>query len=177
MKLSDELTVWVTDIEPIFEYINEYGFPSLGPGYRVQVQIPKYRSRFPSTVMGWLNIGDSYSTYILDSYSSNEKVGLGLGCLTSSSSRISSMSSSSGSEVISNMVFINKFYHMSTINSESTNILKDFMRAFNVSPHCYFIKLNPRKKATFKFCLPALLGIHRNLKQKEFFRSSEGFLR
>ena len=43
--------------------------------------------------------------------------------------------------------------------------------------HCYFIRLNPRKKGTFKFCLPALLGIHRNSKQKEFFRSSEGFLR
>ena len=48
--------------------------------------------------------------YIPDSYSSNEKVGLGLGCLTSSSSRISSMSSSSGSDDISNMAFINKFY-------------------------------------------------------------------
>ena len=65
--------------------------------------------------------------YIPDSYSSNEKVGLGLGCLISSSSRISSMSSSSGSDVISNMAFINKFYHMSTINSESTNTLKDFL--------------------------------------------------
>ena len=43
--------------------------------------------------------------------------------------------------------------------------------------HCYFIRLNPRKKGTFKFCLPALLGIHRNSKQKEFFRSSKGFLR
>ena len=43
--------------------------------------------------------------YIPDSYSSNEKVGLGLGCLTSSSSRISSMSSSSGSDVISNMAY------------------------------------------------------------------------
>ena len=52
--------------------------------------------------------------YIPDSYSSNEKVGLGLGCLISSSSRISSMSSSSGSDVISNMAFINKFFHMST---------------------------------------------------------------
>ena len=95
--------------------------------------------------------------YIPDSYSSNEKVGLGLGCLTSSSSRISSMSSSSGSEVISNMVFINKFYHMSTINSESTNILKDFMRAFKVSPHCYFIRLNPRKKGHFQI-LPSSIA-------------------
>ena len=43
--------------------------------------------------------------------------------------------------------------------------------------HCYFIRLNPRKKGTFKFCLPALLGIHRNSKQKQNFRSSEGFLR
>ena len=55
----------------------------------------------------------------------------------------------------------------------------DFMLrfVFVVSPHCYFIRLNPRKKGTFKFCLPALLGIHRNSKQKEFFRSSKGFLR
>ena len=114
--------------------------------------------------------------YIPDSYSSNEKVGLGLGCLISSSSRISSMSSSSGSDVISNVAFIiNKFYQMSTMNSESTNILKDFMRAFNVSPHCYFTRLNPRKKGTFKFCLPALLGIHKNSKQKEFLRFTEGF--
>ena len=37
--------------------------------------------------------------------------------------------------------------------------------------------LNPKRKGPFYFCLPALLGIHRNLKQKEFFRSSEGFLR
>ena len=43
--------------------------------------------------------------------------------------------------------------------------------------HCYFIRLNPRKKGTFKFCFLALLGIHRNSKQKEFFRSSKGFLR
>ena len=43
--------------------------------------------------------------------------------------------------------------------------------------HCYFIRLNPRKKGTFKFCHQALLESHRNSKQKEFFRSSEGFLR
>ena len=43
--------------------------------------------------------------------------------------------------------------------------------------HCYFTRLNPRKKGTFYFCLPALLRIHRNSKQKEFFRSSEVFLR
>ena len=33
--------------------------------------------------------------------------------------------------------------------------------------HCYFIRLNSRKKGTYKFCLPALLGIHRNSNQKE----------
>ena len=32
-------------------------------------------------------------------------------------------------------------------------------------------------KGLFSFCLPALLGIHKNSTQKEFFRSSEGFLR
>ena len=69
-----DLNPKVTDIEPIFEYINKYGsrFPStglilgiyLGPGSRVRIQVPEYRSRFPSTVMGWLNIGDSYGMYI-----------------------------------------------------------------------------------------------------------------
>ena len=29
----------------------------------------------------------------------------------------------------------------------------------------------------FEFCLPELLGIHRNPKQKEFLKSSEGFLK
>jgi hypothetical protein len=55
--------------------------------------------------------------YIPDSYSSNEKVGLGLGCLTFSSSRISSMSSSSGSDVISNQAFINQilFHYFGTV--------------------------------------------------------------
>ena len=43
--------------------------------------------------------------------------------------------------------------------------------------HCYFIRLNPRKKETVWFCLPVLLGIHRNSKQKELFRSTQGFLR
>ena len=32
------LTVWVTNIGPAFEYINEYGFPSM-------VQVPNYRNR------------------------------------------------------------------------------------------------------------------------------------
>ena len=45
-----------------------------------------------------------------------------------------------------------------------------------VITRCKFIRLNPRKKGPFQFCLPALLGIHRNSKQKEFFRFSEGFL-
>ena len=37
-------------------------------------------------------------------------------------------------------------------------------------------KVEPLKKGPFQFCLPALLGIYRNSKQKEFFRFSEGFL-
>ena len=59
-------TVWVTDIGPTFEYINEYGsrFPStdpilgiyLGPGSQVRVQVPKYGSRSRS----WPNIGVTY---------------------------------------------------------------------------------------------------------------------
>ena len=44
-----------------------------------------------------------------------------------------------------------------------------------IKANCYFIKLNPRKKGTFIFCLPALLGIHRNSKQKDFFRFTERF--
>ena len=31
------------------EYINEYVFPSMGPGSQVRVQVPEYGSRFPST--------------------------------------------------------------------------------------------------------------------------------
>ena len=34
-----------------------------------------------------------------------------------------------------------------------------------------------QKKGTLQFCLPALQGIHRHPMQKEFFRSTEGFLR
>ena len=56
------------DIEPTFEYINKYGFPStgpilgiyLGPVSRVRVQVRKYEPRFPSTDFGWLNIGGTY---------------------------------------------------------------------------------------------------------------------
>ena len=36
----------------------------MGLGSRVRVQVPKYGSRFPSTVMGWLNISDSYGMAI-----------------------------------------------------------------------------------------------------------------
>ena len=43
--------------------------------------------------------------------------------------------------------------------------------------HCYSTRLNPTKKGPFQFCFPALLGIHQHPMQKEFFRSTEGFLR
>ena len=42
---------------------------------------------------------------------------------------------------------------------------------------CTWFLKNPKRKDPFYFCLPALLRIHRNLNQKEFFRSSEGFVR
>ena len=43
--------------------------------------------------------------------------------------------------------------------------------------HCYFTRLNLKKMGPLQFCLPALLEIHRNHKQKEFSKSCEGFLR
>ena len=43
--------------------------------------------------------------------------------------------------------------------------------------HCYFTRLNPKRESPFYFWLPALVGIHRNLNQKEFFRSNKRFLR
>ena len=43
--------------------------------------------------------------------------------------------------------------------------------------HYHFTRLNPKKKGTLQFCLPALQGIHRHPMQKEFFRSTQGFLR
>ena len=43
--------------------------------------------------------------------------------------------------------------------------------------HCYFTRLNHKRISPFQFCLPALLGIHRNPRQKDFLKSSEGFLR
>ena len=49
-------------------------------------------------------------------------------------------------------------------------------RKFKVDINYHFTRLNPKKKGTLQFCLPALLGIHRNSKQKEFFSFSEGFL-
>ena len=39
--------------------------------------------------------------------------------------------------------------------------------------HCYFIRLNPKRISPFQFCLPALLGIHRNPRQKDIFKSSK----
>ena len=43
--------------------------------------------------------------------------------------------------------------------------------------HFYFTRLNPRRINPVQFCLPALLGIHRNPRHKEFLKSSKGFLR
>ena len=43
--------------------------------------------------------------------------------------------------------------------------------------HCYFTRLNLKKMGSLQFCLPALLEIHRNHKQKELSKSCEGFLR
>ena len=40
--------------------------------------------------------------------------------------------------------------------------------------HCYFTRLNLKK---MRLCLPALLKLHRNHKQKEFLKSCEGLLR
>ena len=36
-----------------------------------------------------------------------------------------------------------------------------------------FYQLNPKRKNSFQFCLPELLQIHRNPKQKEFFRCND----
>ena len=43
--------------------------------------------------------------------------------------------------------------------------------------HCYFTRLNLKKIGPLQFCLLALLGTHRNPKQKYFLKSCEGFLR
>ena len=43
--------------------------------------------------------------------------------------------------------------------------------------HYHFTRLNLKKMGTLQFCHSALLGLHRNPKQKEFLKSSEGFLR
>ena len=43
--------------------------------------------------------------------------------------------------------------------------------------HCYFTRLNLKKMGALQFCLPVLLEIHRNHKQKEFSKSCEGFMR
>ena len=43
--------------------------------------------------------------------------------------------------------------------------------------HCYSIRSNLKKMGPLQFCLPALLKIHRNHKQKEFLKSCEGLLR
>ena len=36
-----------------------------------------------------------------------------------------------------------------------------------ITPHCNFTRLNPKRISPFQFCLPALLGIHSNPKQKD----------
>ena len=43
--------------------------------------------------------------------------------------------------------------------------------------HWYFTRLNTKRRSPFKLCLQTLLGIHRNSKQKYFFKSFKGFLR
>ena len=50
------------------------------------------------------------------------------------------------------------------------------MTWLKVHTHYHFTRLNPKKKGPLQFSLPALLGIYRNTKQKEFFSFSEGFL-
>ena len=54
---------------------------------------------------------------------------------------------------------------------------KSVLVSLHAPSHYHFTRLNPKKKGTLQFCLPALLGIHRHPMQKEFFRSTEGFLR
>ena len=58
---------------------------------------------------------------------------------------------------------------------QSLRLLPNFLLARK--SHYHFTRLNPKKKGTLQFCLPALQGIHRHPMQKEFFRSTEGFLR
>ena len=53
---------------------------------------------------------------------------------------------------------------------------KEKSRSLETTLHCYSIRKKKKKKGPFQFCLPALLGIHRNSKQKEIFSFTEGFL-
>ena len=57
-------TVWVTDIGPTSEYINEYGFPSTGPGSQVRVQVPEYRYR--KTIMVHMDFENTLESNELD---------------------------------------------------------------------------------------------------------------
>ena len=61
------------------------------------------------------------------------------------------------------------------ISNSST--ISYLLRWINNYSHYHFTRLNPKKKGTLQFYLPALLEIHRHPMQKEFFRSTEGFLR
>ena len=44
------------------------------------------------------------------------------------------------------------------------------------STHCYFTRLNPKRISPFQFCLPAMLGMHRNPKKKRFFEIQQVIL-
>ena len=42
--------------------------------------------------------------------------------------------------------------------------------------HCYFTRLNPKRKDPFYFSLPALLGIHKESQPKIIFQIQQGIL-
>ena len=44
------------------------------------------------------------------------------------------------------------------------------------STHCYSTRSNVKQMGPLRFCLPVCIGIHRNLKQKDYFNLCEGFL-
>ena len=74
---------------------------------------------------------------------------------------------------------LNKFklvIQLRPIKNESNlvHVFSTLLLFFANLPHCYFTRLNPKRKGPFYFCLPALLGIHRNLNPKRIFQIQRG---
>ena len=81
------------------------------------------------------------------------------------------------------LYFLSFFWRSENVKNNLFSCLQFFQKTYKrfclilTQPNCYFTRLNPKRINPFEFCLSALLGMHRNTRQKYFLKSSKGFLR